>query len=73
MVMVAPNGARRNNRDHPQLPMTIKQTVNAALACQQAGACILHAHIRDKQEKHSLDVGIYQELLAERHTKCQVC
>ena len=65
MVMVAPNGARRNNRDHPHLPLTIEQTVNAALACQQVGACILHAHIRDKQGKHSLDVGIYQELLAE--------
>lgn len=64
MIMVAPNGARRNEQDHPSLPMTIEQTVDAALACHQVGACILHGHIRDKQGKHSLDVGIYQELLA---------
>jgi len=65
MVMVAPNGARRNEKDHHGLPMTIEQTVAAALACQQAGACILHAHIRDKHGKHSLDALIYDELLAE--------
>lgn len=65
MVMVAPNGARRNRQDHHGLPMTIEQTVVAAFACQQAGACILHAHIRDKHGQHSLDVGVYQELLAE--------
>lgn len=65
MIMVAPNGARRNKKDHHGLPMTIDQTVTAALACQQAGACILHAHIRDKQGKHSLDAFIYEELLAE--------
>tara|TARA_B100000795_G_scaffold249903_1_gene217727 strand:- start:425 stop:1246 length:822 start_codon:yes stop_codon:yes gene_type:complete len=65
MIMVAPNGARRNEKDHHGLPMTIEQTVIAALACQQAGACILHAHIRDKQGKHSLDAFIYEELLAE--------
>ena len=65
MIMVAPNGARRNQQDHHGLPMTIDQTVAAAFACQHAGACILHAHIRDKQGKHSLDAGMYAELLAE--------
>jgi|TARA_B110000967_G_C18847429_1_gene542748 3-keto-5-aminohexanoate cleavage enzyme len=65
MIMVAPNGARRNQQDHHGLPMTIEQTVAAALTCQQAGASILHAHIRDKQGKHSLDAGMYEELLDE--------
>jgi uncharacterized protein (DUF849 family) len=65
MIMVAPNGAKRNQQDHHGLPMTIEETVAAALACQQAGACILHAHVRDKQGKHSLDAGIYEELLSE--------
>lgn len=69
MIMVAPNGARRNQQDHHGLPMSIEQTVASALACKQAGASILHAHIRDKQGKHSLDAGTYQELLEEMATK----
>lgn len=63
--MVAPNGARRNQLDHHGLPMTIGQTVAAAATCQQAGASVLHAHVRDEQGQHSLDVGLYRELLAE--------
>jgi len=69
MIMVAPNGARRNQSDHHLLPMTIEQTVSAAVACQSAGASVLHGHIRDKQGHHSLDAGIYQELLAEMDAK----
>jgi uncharacterized protein (DUF849 family) len=65
IIMVAPNGARRNHQDHVALPVTIDATVASALACQQEGASILHAHIRDQQGKHSLDAGIYSELLAE--------
>ncbi|HCH32309.1 MAG TPA: class III aminotransferase [Oceanospirillaceae bacterium] len=65
MIMVAPNGARRNQQDHSALPMTIEQTVAEAWACHQAGACILHGHIRDQQGNHSLDAGLYRELLAQ--------
>ena len=64
-IMVAPNGARRTTRDHPALPVTIAQTVAAAIACHGAGADGLHAHVRDEQQRHVLDAGLYRELLAE--------
>ena len=64
-IMVAPNGARRTRKDHSALPVTIEQTVADAKACFAAGAGGIHAHIRDAAGKHTLDAGLYRELLVE--------
>lgn len=64
-VMVAPNGARRTKVDHPALPVTIGETVSAAAAAFAEGAGALHAHVRDADGRHSLDAGLYRELIAE--------
>lgn len=64
-IMVAPNGARLTRADHPALPVTIPQIVECALECQAAGADGLHAHIRDADQRHVLDAGLYRELLDE--------
>jgi len=64
-IMVAPNGARRKRADHPAIPVTIAETVATAKACFEAGAGGLHAHVRDENEDHILDVGLYRELIAE--------
>ncbi|WP_350333666.1 3-keto-5-aminohexanoate cleavage protein [Coralliovum pocilloporae] len=64
-LMVAPNGARRTKADHPALPLTIADSVEAAKACHKAGADGLHLHIRDNKGGHLLDSGLYREALAE--------
>jgi len=64
-IMVAPNGARRSKEDHSSLPISIAETVATTAASFKAGANALHLHIRDTSGKHSLDVGLYQEALAE--------
>lgn len=64
-VMVAPNGVRLTKTDHPALPVTIDEIVASALVCQQAGADGLHAHVRDADQRHVLDIGLYTELLNE--------
>jgi len=66
-IMVAPNGARRTKADHPAVPVTIAETVETAKACFQAGAGGLHAHVRDHNQQHVLDAGLYRELIAEMH------
>ncbi len=63
--MVAPNGARKTKKDHPNLPITISEIVSEAKNCYKSGADGLHAHIRDNKGNHSLDVGLYKELLTE--------
>lgn len=64
-LMVAPNGARRTHVDHPALPVTVAETVTTAIACFNAGADGIHAHVRDADAKHLLDAGLYKELIAE--------
>lgn len=64
-IMVAPNGARKTKKDHPAVPITIAETVATAKACFDAGAQAIHAHVRDSEDQHILDAGLYSELLAE--------
>jgi uncharacterized protein (DUF849 family) len=63
--MVAPNGARRGKADHPALPVTIQDTVDAAKASHVNGANALHLHVRDANGAHSIDAGLYLEALKE--------
>ena len=64
LLMVAPNGARYHKTDHPALPITIAEIAQAAASCQAAGADAIHAHVRDQHGAHTLDVGLYRNLLA---------
>lgn len=64
-IMIAPNGARLQKVDHPALPITIDEIVATAVACAEAGADGIHAHVRDVDGSHTLDAGLYRELLAE--------
>lgn len=64
-IMAAPNGARRTSADHPILPVTIPHTVETAIACHRAGADALHLHVRDDNQRHSLDAGLYREAMQE--------
>lgn len=63
-LMVAPNGARMGRRDHPALPVTLPQILDAAQTCFAAGADGLHLHLRDDTGGHLLDAGAYCEALA---------
>ena len=67
-IMVAPNGARRTIADHPALPVTIDQIVSTAQACHAAGAGAMHFHVRDADQQHVLDAGLYKEALGELNT-----
>ena len=67
--MVAPNGARKTKKDHPNLPISISEIVEEAFNCFHKGANAIHAHVRDKKGNHSLDVGLYKELLSELDIK----
>jgi 3-keto-5-aminohexanoate cleavage enzyme len=63
-IAVAPNGGRRSRADHPALPVSTEQIAATAAACLEAGACMIHAHIRDGDGHHLLDVDAYQATIA---------
>lgn len=64
IISVAPNGARKTKQDHPNLPMTSSELAREAKACQEAGAALIHLHVRDSNGKHTLDTDIYREAIA---------
>ena len=66
-LMVAPNGARRTKQDHPAIPVTLEETFATAQKCYAAGAESIHFHLRDADQQHLLDAGLYKEGLAELH------
>jgi 3-keto-5-aminohexanoate cleavage enzyme len=60
VVMVAPNGARRTKADHANLPITPAEIAREASRCAEAGATVLHLHVRDEDGCHSLDPELYR-------------
>lgn len=63
-IAVAPNGARRTKTDHPALPVTAMELAAQAPAWAAAGATLLHLHVRDGVQRHTLAVERYQDALA---------
>lgn len=64
ILTVAPNGARKTKDDHPALPMTAEEIARTAAACAEAGAAMIHLHVRDKEGGHLLDAEAYREATA---------
>jgi len=64
IVMVAPTGARRSRADHPALPISIEEVTNTTIDCWNQGARGVHVHVRDSNEKHTLDVELYQQAIS---------
>ena len=64
VIMVAPNGARKTPDDHPALPIEPEAVARTAAACAEAGATILHLHVRDATMTHSLDPNLYRDAIA---------
>jgi uncharacterized protein (DUF849 family) len=62
-LAVAPNGARRQKSDHPALPMTPGEIVDAAVAAFQSGASMVHVHARDRSGRHVLDADQYSDTI----------
>ncbi|MBB6250927.1 3-keto-5-aminohexanoate cleavage protein [Nitrospirillum iridis] len=59
ILTVAPNGARRLKTDHPAIPLTPAEIGQDAAACLEAGAAMIHLHVRDSQGRHLLDADAY--------------
>jgi 3-keto-5-aminohexanoate cleavage enzyme len=60
VVAVAPNGARKTKSDHPGLPLSPDELAQCAAECLDAGAAMLHLHVRDAAGRHSLAPDDYR-------------
>ena len=61
MITVAPTGAETAKADCPQLPTTLDELVETAIACEAAGASLIHIHIRDADHQPILDAVLLRD------------
>src|SRR5215467_3875952 len=57
LITVAPTGAESEKDTVPALPVTLDELVSTAIECQEAGAAVIHVHIRDDAAQPTLDLG----------------
>jgi uncharacterized protein (DUF849 family) len=60
ILSVAPNGARKTRAQHEALPIEPAELAAEARSCRDAGASLLHLHVRDEAGEHSLDMDRYR-------------
>ncbi len=63
-IAVAPNGGRRTKADHPAIPLTPEELALTARGCLDAGAAMIHVHVRNEDGSHLLDAGAYRAAIA---------
>ncbi len=64
VIANAPNGATRTKADHPALPMTAAELARHAAEIVEAGAALIHIHVRNVEGRHLLDADAYREATA---------
>jgi uncharacterized protein (DUF849 family) len=64
IIAVAPNGARRTKADHPSIPLTAAEIGRDAARSVEAGAAMIHAHVRAADGSHILDADLYRQVTA---------
>lgn len=64
VLAVAPNGARKQHKDHPALPIHVEELVQTAKSCLLAGATLMHVHVRDETQsyQHCIDAKKYSQV-----------
>jgi len=64
LITVAPTGAETAKADCPQLPTTPEEIAQTAKDCEQAGAAMIHLHVRDAGHRPTLDLPLLREWVA---------
>jgi uncharacterized protein (DUF849 family) len=64
VITVAPTGAESSKEANPALPVTLAELVDAAVGCEQAGAAMIHIHVRDEAGRPTLDLARLRDTVA---------
>lgn len=64
ILTVAPNGAYKTREQHPAIPLSAEDLADTAKTCLDAGASMIHIHVRRPDGRHLLDAQAYQDATA---------
>ncbi len=62
IISVAITGSVPRKRDNPAVPISLAEQVESTHAAYQAGAALVHVHVRDEHENSASDVWRFEQL-----------
>jgi 3-keto-5-aminohexanoate cleavage enzyme len=72
MITAAMVGAEVTKDQQPNLPTTPQEIIAAAVECYEAGAAIIHIHVRDAAGNATQDANIFREVVEGIRERCDV-
>ena len=72
IITCAITGAETTLEQNPALPVTPKEIADAAKDAREAGASILHLHVRDDNGNPTQDVEIFRQAIELIRSKCDI-
>lgn len=73
IITVATTGAWPQKSNNPNLPTQPDEIAEEIYSCWKEGAAIAHIHIRNKEDKDSMDVNTFKAVLDNLHEKHPDC
>ena len=72
MITAAIAGAELTRDQQPYLPITTQEIISTAVECYEAGAAIIHIHVRDAEGKPTQDASIFREVVEGIRACCDI-
>lgn len=72
IITAALVGAEVTREQQPALPITPQEIIQAAVECYQAGAAIVHLHVRDVQGNATQDAQLFRTVVEGIRARCDV-
>jgi 3-keto-5-aminohexanoate cleavage enzyme len=72
IITAAISGAELTKEQQPNLPITPQEIAQEAAACREAGAAIIHLHVRDQQGKATQDRECFRAAMEAIKAKTEV-
>ena len=72
MITAAMVGAEVTRDQQPNLPTSPQEIISAAIECYEAGAAIIHIHVRDAEGNATQDAGIFREVVEGIRARCDI-
>ena len=72
IITAALVGAEVTREQQPTLPLTPEEIITAAVECYEAGAAIIHIHVRDHEGNATQDAQLFREVVEGIRARCDV-
>ena len=72
IITAAIVGAELTRDQQPYLPISPHEIISAAIGCYEAGAALIHIHVRDAEGNSTQDAAIFREVVEGIRARCDV-